>query len=67
MDSPIAVPIWEKYLLTLDEAAAYFGLGQAKLREMTDQDGCEFVLWNGKKRLVKRKTLELHLSELYAV
>ena len=30
------VPIWEKYCLTLDEAAAYFGIGINKLREMTD-------------------------------
>ena len=28
------VPIWEKYCLTLDEAAAYFGIGINKLREI---------------------------------
>ena len=37
------VPIWEKYCLTLDEAAAYFGIGINKLREMTDDSTCTFV------------------------
>ena len=29
------VPIWEKANLTIDEAAAYFGIGTNKLREIT--------------------------------
>ena len=52
------VPIWEKYCLTLDEAAAYFGIGINKLREMTDDSTCTFVVFNGTKRLIKRKKLE---------
>lgn len=39
------VPIWEKYCLTLDEAAAYFGIGINKLREMTDDSTCTFVVF----------------------
>ena len=39
------VPIWEKYCLTLDEAAAYFGIGINKLREMTDEPNCQFVIF----------------------
>lgn len=30
------VPIWEKANLTIEEAAAYFGIGTNKLRAMTD-------------------------------
>ena len=52
------VPIWEKYCLTLDEAAAYFGIGINKLREMTDDSTCTFVVFNGTKRLIKLKKLE---------
>lgn len=29
------VPVWEKYSLTLEEAAEYFGIGTTKLRELT--------------------------------
>ena len=32
------VPIWEKVNLTLEEAAIYFGIGQNKLRELTNSD-----------------------------
>ena len=34
------VPIWEKANLTLEEAAAYYGIGINKLRSLTDTDDC---------------------------
>ena len=52
------VPIWEKSNLTLDEAAAYTGIGVVRLREISNEDNCEFVLWVGSKRLLKRKKLD---------
>ena len=57
------VPIWEKYCLTLDEAAAYCGIGINKLREMTDEPNCQFVIFNGSKRLIKRRKLEENLID----
>lgn len=30
------IPFWEKANLTLEEAAAYFSIGQQKLRDLTD-------------------------------
>ena len=42
-----SVPIWEKANLNLEEAAAYFGIGINKLRDMTNENNCPFVLWNG--------------------
>ena len=38
------VPIWEKSNLTLEEAAAYSGIGINKLRTLTDNEHCQFVL-----------------------
>ena len=52
------IPIWEKSNLTLKEAAVYSGIGVNKLRELTNERGCKFVLWNGNKRLIKRKELD---------
>lgn len=60
-----SVPLWEKANLTLEEAAAYFGIGINKLREMTNGEDCPFVLWNGSKRLIKRKTLEKYLESIF--
>ena len=56
------IPIWEKSNLTLEEAAAYSGIGINKLRKLTDNEDCEFVLWIGSKRLLKRKKLDEFLE-----
>lgn len=61
------VPIWEKSNLTLDEAAAYTGIGVAKLRELSDGASCPFVLWVGSKRLLKRKQLDEYLAASFSV
>ena len=61
------VPIHEKSNLTLEEAAAYFNIGINKLREISDDGRCPFVLWVGNKRLIKRKQLEDYLSKTYSI
>ena len=61
------VPIYEKSNLTLEEAASYFNIGINKLREISDNDKCAFVLWVGNKRLIKRKLLEDYLSKTYSI
>ena len=62
-----AVPLWEKANLTVYEAAAYSGIGADKLRELSDREDCEFVLWNGTKRLIKRKKLDEFLERAYSI
>jgi len=61
------VPIWEKSNLTLEEAAAYSGIGINKLRKLTNDDNCEFVLWVGTKRLIKRKKLDEYLEKHFSI
>ena len=61
------VPIWEKANLTVEEAAAYFGIGTNKIREMTSSDDCEFVLWVGNRRLIKRQKFEKYLEQQFSV
>lgn len=56
------IPFWEKSNLTLEEAAAYSGIGVNKLRELTNEEGCEFVLWVGSKRLIKKQNLTILLK-----
>ena len=57
------VPVWEKATLTLEEAAAYSNVGVNRLREISDAENCNFVLWVGKKRLIKRKLFEAFLEK----
>lgn len=61
------VPIWEKANLSMEEASAYFGIGINKLREMTNEDNCPYVLWNGSKRMIKRKAFEKFLEAAYSI
>lgn len=60
-------PVWEKVLLTLEEAAGYTGIGINKLREMSNEEDCDFVLWNGSRRLFKRKKLEEFLNMEFSI
>lgn len=61
------IPVWEKAFLNLDEASAYFNLGVNKIRNMTSGEDCPHVLWNGTKRLIKRKTFEEFLTSSYSI
>ena len=61
------VPVWEKSNLTLEEAAAYSGIGIHKLRELSDKEDCEFVLWIGTKRLLKCKKLDEYIERAYSI
>lgn len=61
------IPIYEKILLTLEEAAAYSGVGINKLRQLSDDEKCSFVLWNGTKRLLKRRKLDEYLEREYSI
>ena len=62
-----SVPVWEKANLNLEEAAAYFGIGINKLRDMTNENNCPFVLLNGNKRLIKRRAFERFLDSSYSI
>lgn len=61
------VPIWEKSNLTLEEAAAYSGIGINKLREITNEKNCKFVLWIGNKRLIKRRLLDAYIEQAFSI
>ena len=60
------IPYWKKYTLSIEEAAAYSGIGINKLRQLTNDEDCEFVLWLGTKRLIKRRKFDEYIEKLYA-
>ncbi len=64
---PKEVPIWEKSNLTLQEASMYFNIGINRLRQLTDDRNCSFVLWCGSKRLIKRRLFEDYLKKTYSI
>lgn len=60
----VTVPVWEKYMLTIREAADYFGIGEHKLRDLLDRNvEMSLSVWNGNRQLIRRKKLEEFLDE----
>ena len=53
-----------RYNLTIKEAAYYYNIGENKLRELIKEDGCDFVLYVGKKCLIKCKKFEEYLDNV---
>ena len=53
--------------LTLEEAAAYSGIGINKLRDLTSEQNCQFVLWVGSKRLIKRRLFDKFIEQEYSI
>lgn len=58
------IPIWEKINLTIEEAAAYSNIGINRIDEMAKRPNCSFVLYVGKKKLIRRKEFEKYLENV---
>lgn len=63
MSSVTQIPFWQKYTLTVEEAAAYFRIGEHKLRRIISEDkDADFILWNGNRPQIKRTLFEKHID-----
>lgn len=60
--SEIRVDVKDKLNLTVEEAAVYSNIGVNKLGELIKQPRCPFVLYVGKKRLIKRREFEKYIE-----
>ena len=58
------VPLYEKYNLTVDEAAAYFNIGSDRIRSIIEENKSELVLMVGTKKLIKKKKMEDFLDKM---
>lgn len=64
----IEIPVWHKYTLTVDEAAAYFRIGENKLRRIISEDtDADYILWNGNRPQIIRPMFEQYVNCLKAV
>ena len=57
------LPIWERKVLTCDEAATYSGIGIARLRSMTMKKGCPFAIANGTQILIVREKFDAYMDK----
>lgn len=56
------VPIYQKLNLTIKEAAEYSNIGINRIAEMISDEDCSFVLFVGRKRLIKREKFEEYIN-----
>lgn len=64
----IEIPVWEKYTLSIEEAAAYFRIGENKLRQLiVENPNADYILWNGTRAQSKRKKFEELIDNLSAI
>ena len=57
--------LWEKYTLTIEEAARYFRVGEGKLRRLAEQVPTpEWVIVNGNRVQIKRKKFEQFIDAI---
>ena len=66
MEGTETIPLWEKINLTIEEAVAYSNIGEHTLRDLVKKpESQKFVLYIGKKVLIKRKLFEKWLENTY--
>ena len=62
------IPFWERYTLSIEEAAAYFRIGENKLRKIISENkDADFILWNGTRSQIKRKKFENYIDRLNVI
>ncbi|AAN58731.1 MAG: excisionase [Streptococcus mutans] len=61
----VDVPIWERYTLTIEEAAKYFRIGENKLRRLAEENkNAGWLIMNGNRIQIKRKQFEKVIDTL---
>lgn len=62
------VPIWEKYTLTIEEAAKYFRIGEKKLRQLAEENPtANWLIMNGNRVQIKRKQFEKIIDSMEVI
>lgn len=58
---------WTKTILTVEEAAAYTGIGRAKIRQIISQGNCPFTVNNGTQICVIQEAFIDYLDKQFRI
>lgn len=62
------IPVWQRYALTVNEAAEYYHIGETKLRRIAEEHpDADFIIMNGNRVLFKRIKFERFLDQATAL
>ena len=68
MANSIDINYWEKYTLSVEEAAQYFRIGENKIRRLIhENEDADYTLWNGNRPQIKRKKFEDLIDRLNVI
>ena len=62
-ETTITMPVSEKYLLTIREAAVYFNIGIKKMRRLAEENTGRFSVFSGNKYLIIRHKFEKFIDD----
>ena len=68
MNNTYNIPVWVKYTLSIEEAAAYFRIREHKLRNLINQNpNADYLLCKGNRVQIKRVKFERFVDSLDAI
>lgn len=59
-----AIPISEKYMLTIKEASEYFNIGIKNMRRMAEENTGAYAIFLGNRYLIVRRKFEEYMDSL---
>ena len=63
-----SIAFYDRYMLTVEEAAVYFHIGYKKMRSMVKEHaGAKWILFNGNRIMIKREQFEKWLDNQSAI
>ena len=63
----ITVPLEQRILLTIPEAAKYTGIGVNRLRRLANKRNSKLIIWVGARKMFKRKQLDEYLENASSI
>lgn len=63
----VAMPVSEKYMLTIREASVYFNIGVKKMRRLAEDNTGRFAVFSGNRYLIIRTKFEKFVEECSAL
>lgn len=67
-NTKLSIAFYERYLMTVDEAAVYFHIGYKKMRSLIkDYPGAKWILYSGSRIMIKREQFEKWLDNQSAI
>ena len=68
MKYPNKIPIWEKFCLSIEEAAEYFGIGENRIRQLVENNKyADYILQIGNRTKIKRTVFENYVLSLASI